>query len=242
MKKKWYLLRTLAAFLAVLMAFGSATAVYAAKKPVKHKIAIDAGHQLRQNTGREPIGPGSRIYKQKVSSGTYGRWSKLNEYELNLTIAKKLEKELKKRGYAVYMVRRKDNVNLSNKERAQRSAKAGADILVRIHANGDDNSSVYGALTMAPASNNPYMKKAVVKNSQKLSSKVLNSFCKATKAKKRSIIYTNDMSGINWSTIPVTIVEMGFMSNRTEDLNMAKASYQKKMVKGIADGIDAYFK
>ena len=134
MKQNPYLKRTLAVFMAVMLALGSTTAVYAARKPVKHKIAIDAGHQLRQNTGREPVGPGSGIYKQKVSSGTYGPWSKLNEYQLNLIVARKLETELKRRGYAVYMVRRKNNVNLSNKVRAQRSAKAGADILVRIHA------------------------------------------------------------------------------------------------------------
>ena len=31
------------------------------------------------------------------------------------------------------------------------------------------------------------------------------------------------------------------MSNPAEDRRMQKASYQKKMVKGIADGIDAYY-
>ena len=49
------------------------------------------------------------------------------------------------------------------------------------------------------------------------------------------------MTGNNWSKVPTTLIEMGYMSNPTEDRKMQTKAYQKKMVKGMAEGIKVYF-
>ena len=207
----------------------------------EYVVAIDAGHQRHQNTGREPIGPGASTYKQKVSSGTEGRWSGLDEYELNLQVALKLQTELEKRGYSVYMIRTTHDVDISNSERAKMAAQAGADIFIRIHANGADSSSVRGTLNYMPSSSNPYLSPTVIQGSQRLARILLDSYCASTGIPNLGLLTGDDMTGINWATMPVTIVEMGFMSNRTDDLYMASASGQAAIVQGLANGVDQYF-
>ena len=49
------------------------------------------------------------------------------------------------------------------------------------------------------------------------------------------------MTGTNWSTVPVAILEMGFMSNQNDDLYITNTANHPAMVAGIADGIDEYF-
>lgn len=237
--KRWSALLILCALLAANSVSLAGAPVRAERQKV---IVIDAGHQSRANSAREPIGPGASEKKAKVTGGASGCVSGLTEYKLNLQVAKKLKKELVRRGYKVIMVRTKNNVNISNSQRAKVANRNKADAFIRIHANSSTSSSVSGALTIAPASSNPYMKKKVRKKSQSLSKKVLKAMCRTTGAKNRGVMYTNSMSGINWCKVPVTIVEMGFMSNPAEDRKMASASYQKKIVRGIAGGIDNFLK
>lgn len=203
-------------------------------------IAIDAGHQGKGNSEKEPIGPGSSTMKAKVASGATGVSTGLPEYKLTLAVSQKLKAELELRGYQTVMIRESHDVNISNAERAETANKSGADIFIRVHANSLDNQSVTGALTMCQTSKNPYNGSLYSKSSS-LSKKITDGICAATGFKNKGVQETDSMSGINWCKIPVSIVEMGFMSNAEEDKKMATEEYQQKIAKGIADGIDAYY-
>ena len=175
-----------------------------------------------------------------LSSGTSGVATGVPEYQLALDVSLKLRDELKARGYKVVMIREDNHCPISNKGRAEIANNYRGAVFLRIHANGDSNPSTSGMLTMCPASDNPYTPE-IIGDSNRLARLVLDQMVKSTGATSKGIIETNNMSGINWCKIPVTIIEMGFMSNPDEDRLLQTEDYQCKIVDGISNGVDKYF-
>ena len=227
---------------AVISSSGDGSSVFSGPSLNGHVVCLDPGHQSFDvdMSATEPNGPGSSTMKVLCTTGTAGDYTGTAEYELNLQIALLLKDILEQRGYQVVLTRTNNQTAISNMQRAQMAAAEGAEIFVRIHANSSGDHSASGALTLSPSQESPYVSH-LFPESQRLSRCVLDGYCAATGFADLGILYDDTMTGINWSQVPVTIIEMGFMSNEHDDTMMNDPAFRKTMAAGIADGIDLYF-
>jgi N-acetylmuramoyl-L-alanine amidase len=218
---------------------GTAIAYRGSGENAQYVIVIDAGHQARGMSDTEPIGPGADEQKAKVTAGTQGSLTGLAEHELNLRVALALRDVLVTEGYTVVMVRETAEVEISNAERAQLANRVGAHVNIRIHANGDANTAIKGAMTVCQTPSNPY-NADIYEECRALSDAVLESFCASTGIDAFKVWETDTMTGTNWASVPTTIIEMGFMTNAEDEAVLAANDFAAKAAEGLANGIAAY--
>ena len=210
------------------------------EKESKGLIVLDPGHAAVMSGKTEPIGPGATELKAADSMGTAGVASGLKEYELTLMMCFRLQNELELRGYDVVLTRDRHDLSLTCIERAEVANSAGADLFLRVHADGSESSSANGAMTICITPSSPYHPE-LYGNSKILSDCILEKFCSITGARNRGVWETDTMTGNNWAEVPTTLIELGFMTNPNEDALMATEDYQILMTQGISNGIDRYF-
>jgi N-acetylmuramoyl-L-alanine amidase len=206
-------------------------------------VVIDPGHQLHANSALEPVGPGSATMKAKVSAGTASVNTGSPESALVLNVGLKLRESLRAYGLDVVMTRETQSVDVSNAQRAQMANEAGADLFVRIHADGATDQSVNGILMLYPATITGWTDD-IAAESKRGAALALQELIKATGARDRGLSARSDLAGFNWSDVPTFLAEIGLMTNPAEDQLLATDAYQDKIVSGLTLAIlsflDAY--
>lgn len=210
------------------------------KNNSEYTICIDPGHQQKGDPSLEPVAPGSSYKKPKVSSGTTGVATKKPEYKLNLEASIVLKHILENKGYNVIMTRDRHDVNISNAQRAILANDKNSDMVIRVHADSLDNAGKTGASILIPQKDGKYTSK-IFEESNKCASNIKDELEKEN-IQVNGIFERHDLTGFNWSKVPVVLIEMGFMSNYNEDLMMSNPEYQRKMMQSVADGLEIYLK
>ena len=212
----------------------------ALKKNLAKVVVIDPGHASVTSSVKEKQAPDSTKMKIKEPGGAQGINTKTPEYVVNMAVAVRLKALLIKKGYTVIMTKTQNSQMLGNIARAQVGNNAKANLVIRIHADSNDKSSVNGASMLVPTDTKNT--DLIFKLSKQYGQVVFSSLIKDVGMNDRGVVERADMTGFNWSKVPVILVEMGFLSNRSEDQMLSTGAYQDRLAKGLADGIEAALK
>jgi N-acetylmuramoyl-L-alanine amidase len=218
----------------LVVALAAAPAGGAATAPV---VVVDPGHDLRANLVTEPIGPGSTTRKIKDGGGTHGVVTGIREADLVLDVSLRLRTLLTRAGVRVVMTRtRTARTSVGNVLRARIANEAGAALFLRVHADGHPTSSAArGSHVLVPALHRGWTDD-VYADSRRAAGDVLEELVRTLGFPSRGITERADYTGFNWADVPAILVEMGFMTNPTEDRLLARPAYRQRAALGLCRG------
>ncbi len=179
------------------------------------KFFIDAGHG-----GPDPGAVANGVTEQAV----------------NLNVARALAELLKENGYQVmeYRTTRDENV-LSNKNqdlsnRAAMANRWGADYFISIHSNSSTNPSANGFEAYVYRKNS---------TAERLAESIVASVVSSLGSKNNGV-KTANFAVLRRTSMPAVLLELGYVSNPTEALNLNSRAWQKKMAEAIYRGIQNF--
>ena len=177
--------------------------------PHKKTVVLDAGHG---------------------GSQTGAAYAGVNEKDINLAVAKKVETILRGHGYNVVMTRTADTT-VGLYDRADIANAVEADVFVSIHSNAAENNADFqGIYTYYHPTS---------RRGARLAQAIQTPLCKLTGGIDRGI-ESADFVVLRETSMCAVLVEMGFMTNSEELQRLITPSYQDKLAAGIAEGITAY--
>ncbi|MCE5220326.1 MAG: N-acetylmuramoyl-L-alanine amidase [Clostridium sp.] len=206
------------------------------KEDKKKIVVLDPGHGNRSNMEKEPIYPGAEELKIKDGGGAEGIKSKTPEYVIAMGITMKLKELFINKGYIVIMTKTTSEESPGNIERAEVGNKNNADLVIRIHADSSESSSASGASMLVPAPIGNA--KDISGISRKYGEIVFENLVHEVGMKNNGVVERKDLTGFNWSKVPVILVETGFLSNPQEDKLLNTDEYKNKIAQALFNGIN----
>jgi N-acetylmuramoyl-L-alanine amidase len=175
-------------------------------------IVVDAGHG------------GSDV-------GTYTPDMKYLEKDINLNIVTYLKELLDQENIKVYYTRTSDEKVYLN-PRVNLANNVKADFFISIHCNSNVDQNPYGTEVLYGKNRKHY---AI--GSKELATICLEEVIKEAGTKDMGIISGENIYIINKSKVPVSLIEVAFMSNKKDMEYLSKDENQKKIATGIFNGI-----
>jgi N-acetylmuramoyl-L-alanine amidase len=153
-----------------------------------------------------------------------------------MRVAVRLRVLLQNGGVRVVLTRTKtEGTSIGNVARARIANRAGAALFLRIHADGSADPRSRGTHTLYPALRRGWTDD-VYALSKRAARIVQAEAVRSLGFPDRGLQERSDFTGFNWSDVPVILVEMGFMTNPTEDRLLATPAYQRRAAVGLCRG------
>lgn len=204
-------------------------------------VCIDPGHQENGQYVTEPKGPGLSGNVRSKGGMAQGKVTLRKEDIVVLEIGMRLRDELIRQGATVVMTREVQDLYHTNIERCEIAEAAGAHIMLRLHCNNSSNTNKTGIQIYSPLNSDYARAVAEPEGYRQMGELLLNKMKDAVGYERKDatgIVRLNDnYVGNNWAKMACFLVEMGYMSNVTEDLKLATPDYQQMLAEGMADGV-----
>lgn len=186
------------------------------KEVYSHVVVIDAGH----GGGDEGTGSVDWKYREKESA---------------LKIVGCLKQILDGTDIKAYYTRLDDR-DVSKRDRVRLAKDAEADVLISVHCNASDayDTTAKGVETLYSG-----RKETTAGNlsSRQLAKDILDEVCKTTGRQRRKVIRRDELYLMHHADVPVTIVEAGYMTNRSDMGYLKKQKNQREIAQGIYNGL-----
>lgn len=169
--------------------------------------------------------------------GARGHIPYCEEKKICLLTARLVKQYLDQLGYHVIMTRNTDHF-IPLPKRVEIATQAQGNIFVSVHFNSSRSPEAQGIEVFFCDSKDDRPRTSA---SRKLADAILSRVIRRTSATSRGVKKGN-FYVIRETSMPAVLVEGGFISNPEERALLKSRNYQEKIARGIADGIDQYFK